>query len=97
MESGLCTFCNREEETVDHIFWERPEVTKLWNQFQSYKTNWNKFDILFGNSLFDIPLNLILIKADQFIYSMNMKMSFPGFVNFKTPLLHFLHTEEYIA
>ena len=59
--------------------------------------NWNKFDILFGNPLFDIPLNLILIKAKQFMYSMKMKKSFPGFVNFKTYLLHFFHTEEYIA
>ena len=47
-------------------------------------TNWNKFDSLVGNPLSDIPLNSILIKANQFIYSMKMKKSFPGCVEFKT-------------
>ena len=35
-ESDLCTFCNEEVETIDHIFWECPDVTSFWKQFQSF-------------------------------------------------------------
>ena len=99
-ESDLCTCCNEDREAIDHIFWECPDVTSFWKQFQSFIrdkgpniiTNWNKLNILFGNAMFDVPLNLILIKAKQFIYSMKIKKkSLPMFDYFKTSLLHFFN------
>ena len=54
-------------------------------------------DILFGNPLFEDPLNLILIKSKQFIYRMKMKKSLPIFETFQMQLYHIFKTEEYIA
>ena len=104
-DSALCTFCNEKEETITHLFWECQYIEHFWKQFSDFIsshtsniiTNWGKLDILFGNPLFEDPLNLILIKSKQFIYRMKMKKSLPIFETFKMQLHHIFKTEEYIA
>ena len=87
------------------MFWECSHVVHFWRQFsqfvntkyQNVVTTWGIFDIIFGNPLFEAPLNLMLIKGKQFIYSMKLKKVLPTLEVFKTTLFHLFHTEEYIA
>ena len=32
--SPLCTFCNKEEETLDHLFIDCPSILPLWNELE---------------------------------------------------------------
>lgn len=100
-----CTFCNEEMETIKHLFWECIYTVNFWNDFKSFikdknvniNTDWSITDVLFGNPEYKDPLNLILIKAKQFIFNMKMKKVLPMMDNFKPVLLSFYRTEKYIA
>ena len=107
-DSALCTFCNEKEETITHLFWECQYIEHFWKQLSDFIsnhtsniiTNWgklDKLDILFGNPLFEDPLNLKLIKSKQSICGMKTKKFLPIFETFKTQLHHIYKTEKYIA
>lgn len=105
VNSDKCSFCNEEKETIKHLFWDCRSIVPFWISFQTFiKDNctthtieWNLIDVLFGNPQFEDALNLLILKAKQFIYSMKMKKLIPIFVNFKTGLSVVYRTEEYIA
>ena len=56
-ESNLCTFCNREKETIYHIFYRCTKVNSFWNQVRHWFNNTTNgsFDftraihVMFGN------------------------------------------------
>ena len=60
---------------------------------QNVVTTLGIFDIIFGNPLFEAPLNLMLIKGKQFIHSMKLKKSLTDTTVFQTTLFHLFHTE----
>ena len=68
-DTGKCTFCNEEKETIEHLFFDCIVVSDSWKNFElCLKTkcgllqiNLSKSDILFGNFKFDTVLNQILL------------------------------------
>ena len=76
-ESDLCSFCQKERETVKHLFWECEKVRVLWNGIFKYiernyegptKQNWSS---ILSNQLHDNPIhvnNFICLVVKQYIY-----------------------------
>ena len=92
MDSDLCTFCNTEKETLEHLFYDC-YVTK---HFLSDFCDWvlTKLNLHLGlskqNVLFGIPLNKsnrtvnwILLHLKKIIYFNRTKNSSPSFVAFR--------------
>jgi hypothetical protein len=38
-ETTICEFCNKEEETIIHLYWECTEIKKLWNNIKTVYNN----------------------------------------------------------
>ena len=66
-DSALCSFCNIEEETLMHLYYDCKLVSRLWYLVEQWiyeKTgillNYTTFEIVFGN-LVDNSVHKILL------------------------------------
>ena len=104
-DTGKCTFCNEEKETIEHLFFDCIVVSDLWKNFElCLKTkcgllqiNLSKSDILFGNLKFDTVLNQILLCVKIYIFRSKTERSIPTFIGLNKSLSYFYKTEKYIA
>ena len=56
IDYSTCSFCNSSTETINHLFFECPQICKLWQEFKKYvqtKTNLD-FQITLTNILLGI-------------------------------------------
>ena len=108
-QDNKCTFCNDSPETLIHIFWECSIIQTFWKNFQSWlkggcahirTLTLTKQDIIFqiqDRQRTDNVLNLILLVAKSYIYSMKYKNKIPHLIPFQKLLLFSYNTEKFIA
>ena len=77
VDSPLCDFCEKELETIEHLFFHCTKVSMFWNDLKSVLDSFNitiRFDIM--NVLFgildtddiSILVNYIILESKYFIY-----------------------------
>ena len=106
-QDNLCTFCNLEQERIEHLFWHCNVINQFWdiiNQWIFEKTNYmvniDKYRAMFGipSTLRAMqPINYILILTRHYIYTCRVNSSNPNFLNWKNTVNKFLETEKLIA
>ena len=105
IESSTCSFCQSDEESYIHIFWECPHVISFWNNVQTWlkqeislTLELNSFVVMFGDlSLSAPPLkNLIILLGKIFIFR-SRRFKILNFQSFKTLTSVFQKTECLIA
>lgn len=77
VESPLCYFCvNRENETLEHLFYHCPHVQEFWSKFSSWyecltdtEIELSEQHIYFCNYMDNDFLNMLLLIAKYFIFS----------------------------
>ena len=77
VDSPLCDFCEKELETIEHLFFHCTKVSMFWNDLKSVIDSFNitiKFDImnvLFGildTDNISILVNYIILESKYYIY-----------------------------
>ena len=63
-DSNVCSFCEEEPETIEHLLWECHKVSDLWHKLN----NW-----IFEMTYIEIPLNLQIV---IFGYFKNLDLNF---------------------
>ncbi len=77
VQSDLCTFCQRERETIDHLFVQCTHINILWTDLQSWlsrnlqrpdnQINFSSEDIFFGRLNYDELINNIILLTKHYI------------------------------
>ena len=102
--SPLCTFCNEQNETIEHVFYSCRFTETFWNEFYncfkqalvlSQKPSLK--DVIFGNTSYSMIYNHLLLIAKRHIYSTKMKKDKPYFPLFKLWVKSNYHLEYEIA
>ena len=87
---NLCNFCKKEAETIEHLFAECNEVTKIWSKLQKWVRSklgipfvLNKTHILFGTDLniCNSAINLIILLTKFYIYRTRCQGSSLSFIS----------------
>ena len=88
-DTPLCTFCRREEETINHIFLECQYSKTLWSDIQNWLVgglpNVNSRDVVLGfveRQFYGTMENFLLLLYKRFIYInrlSNKSVRFEGF------------------
>ena len=106
LDTDRCTFCNVEQETIIHLFWECPTAKHIWQQVVNWynnKTNQNVHiscrKMLLGKvsaKAFHC-INTIVLITMQYIYSSRCLKAIPNFYQLKFKILDMHNIEKYIA
>lgn len=81
--SPNCTFCNNENETIEHLFWYCNSTQALYSEVKSFCENHyivpvlNEIDVIFGAK--SCPQNVLITLLKQYIFqarSLNNRLSF---------------------
>lgn len=77
-ENGNCSFCNEQNETTDHIFYECMYTNAFWDDLHHWLSKYIPVpdiqlqNVLFGfiinNTLYDLSINSILILGKYFLH-----------------------------
>lgn len=93
-DSSLCSFCDQELETLNHLFWHCDHVQAFWTDFLNLlqekcihctRLNLNEQLVLFGSSdniYTDKPINFILLFAKFYIYKCKFQNDRPNIRQF---------------
>ena len=109
VESPLCTFCGKDEETPEHLFVFCQSSRAFWKEISSWLCKCgidtlpdlnDQVNIMFG--LFDAKshfmlLNHIVLIAKQTIFFCRRKSIAPSLIVFLAHLKKILKIEEYLA
>ena len=102
VNTNLCDFCNRNIETVKHLFWECHYSQHFWSQLKTFLLGIGiyfelkyKF-ICFGKRKQQI-LNFIIISAKYFIFRNKYTKTIPNFIEYKSFLYRRIEIEKCIA
>lgn len=102
-ESKLCSFCQYEEETIEHLFYDCNVSMCFWNVFIE------KLKLVFKNVIFDkkclflgfsnepILLNLLVFIAKRYIYKCKLNETKPNINELICKIKTYKSYEEYIA
>ena len=100
--SSTCSFCNMEEETIDHLFWNCMEIQHFWNSVFAFinsknrrNISMNKYYVFFGYK--NSAVTYITTLAKYYIYCCKFKQTIPSFTGFKRKLTKSINFEHYIA
>ena len=105
-DTNLCSFCNKYEETILHLFYQCEKVQEMWNEYKHYIFNEYRINPIcsFENILsnhFCHPkkhvANAIGLYLKQYIYSKRCLKEDLVFRNFIYYLDSIRATEKYIA
>ena len=106
VSSSLCTFCNSNIESLEHLFWECIEVQPLWNSLNNFiaarsinlkiKKQEVMFGILTNNEHVNI-CNFLIILAKYYIFASKYRNNKPNFNAYKEYLRLRIKIEEQIA
>ncbi len=102
-ESDLCTFCDEEIETIEHLFLECEVIKaffkKILNWFK-YKTGMlvtvTNEQLLFGNTAVKI-IDFVLLQAKKYVYFCRCNGKFPSIVALESRLKCIYQIEKFIA
>ena len=109
VESPLCSFCDKHEETFEHLFVFCEHSKAFWKEISSWLHECgietlpdltDQINIMFG--LFDVDnhfmlLNHIMLIAKQTILLCRQKSFTPSFIIFLAHLKKIFRIEEYLA
>ena len=104
--SNVCTFCNCDKETVEHLFIKCDIKKTFWEKYSEWRYNASRKpenltteNIMLGISISELPVeeNLCLIYAKYFIYGCKYREQKPSFSNFIKYLESKHNVEMYIA
>lgn len=105
----LCSFCDKNEETLEHLFVFCEHSRAFWKEISSWLHErgietlpdlTDQINIMFG--LFDVDnhfmlLNHIMLIAKQTIFLCRQKSITPSFIIFLAHLIKIFRIEEYLA
>jgi len=96
-DSDLCTLCQKEPETLDHLVWNCECVKPFWKAFVNFvydifKLRISKDDIYLGTK--DKLLTLLSVVAKQYVYQCRYRKVHPIFVTYRNKLLYIQKIEE---
>ena len=109
VDDPVCTFCNQEEQTLDHLFFECNYVSKLWNDLtEDLKSKCAHCDnlrlskefILFGTTgtfFSDKAFDKIILLVKFYIYICKLENSLPTYDRFVAYLKKRVNIEKYMA
>ena len=100
-----CSFCNREKETIKHLFWDCEYVQDFWETVILLlaencgleTVTFNICDILFGNPKSDDILNKIILWGKKYIFRCKYEGNTPSFNTFQRLLAWHFKVDAYIA
>ena len=86
-DSPLCTFCNNETETLEHLFADCNEVASVWQEVIEYllqpfgMTNLTKSEIILGITTSEQQniINHIILETKYYIYVCKLEKCLPLF------------------
>ena len=105
----MCTFCESEEETIVHLFWDCPIVTILWNEFENLlrkkaekckRCKLSECLVIFGsekNIITDTGFDYLITLVKYFIYKCKFKNTYPTIDGFLSYLKMNYLDEQYIS
>ena len=74
-QSDLCSFCDKETESISHLFWECESVLRFWNSLSLLvsetnvlRINFNQRNILFGIWKGLLSVNYLILVGKYYIY-----------------------------
>ena len=106
IHSKLCTFCNEDLETVEHLFFECIFSQLFWNKVKNlfyekniYQEPLSLNSVFIGDTRKESPtiVNHIIILGKQFIYKSKLQETIPRYNALKLEIDYTYQTEEYIA
>ena len=100
----LCTFCNKDEETLLHLFVSCEYVNNIWNLIEKWiydetgiLLNYSKKDIIFGKQGKQfIPSNMITYIVKYYIYKQKLKKGILSFKYIKQDIYNYYQLEKYM-
>ena len=104
LDDDLCSFCNEEAETLEHLFLSCAHVKKFWNEFLGWYLQFSQTEInidyrtvVLGWRTADPPLleNFILLTAKSFIFRSKINSNPPSLIHFKKVLISCYLRERY--
>ena len=102
-DSDKCSFCNREKETIIHLFWDCIFVNPLWGEFRSWYIDkcseyilLNGSDVIFGKVNVSVTLNLLILLVKCYIYTQRVNERLVAFSGFLSYLKHYQRIEKSI-
>ena len=108
-DSSRCVFCDKEVETLNHLFWNCEHVQKFWNDLKLLldekcphcsRLNLTKELILFGtkeNTFTDSPIDFIILFAKFYIYKTKLNETRPHIKQFVQQLKFRITIEKALA
>lgn len=105
VESEKCEFCNTENETIYHLFYNCIVVKTFWSKVAKYwievtkntKLELKEKDIILGNLEFSDLLNFVVILGKSYIFITKNKKTCPQFEEFIVLLKDKYKLEESLA
>ena len=101
--TNLCTFCNSQEETLEHLFFDCPEVLQFWTAFTQqlrlYYADFvfDKEKVLLGFKYETLFINLLFIIAKNYIYKCKLNEQKPNITDLKYKIKSYHSMELYVA
>ena len=93
-ETNTCSFCNRCEEAISHLFYECQNVTPIWERVSKLVNNLhqsmsvNKQIALLGSNKINLKLDRLLLEAKKYLYKCRNKDNKPSLLGLKNSLLY---------
>ena len=106
-DDNICSFCKREPEKLEHLFWYCEIVQDFWNKIEfliNMKSDYifimHKhaafFGIIFDAALY-MPINYILILTKYYIYKSRIQNKQPNIKIWQNEVKYYLFLEKMIA
>ena len=109
VDSPLCTFCNGEQETIIHLFWDCPFVQSFWvdilHWFMDKCAHCRNFSfseslVLFGlkeNVKTDKTMDLLILLGKYHIYKCKINKTIPNVNLFQKYVKQRFYIEKYMS
>ena len=105
LADDLCTFCKRESETMQHLFYDCSYSNSFWKEFELYylsltqqRIHLNLKDILIGLLTPELPLlNYLLLIGKIYLWACRRNKELPSIRGFKSKVQLKYETEKYIC
>ena len=107
MNEKKCTFCDTEEETLRHLYWNCCHVQAFWRNVQEWLCDncdncnapiFSELLILLGldeNFRTDGVVDLLVLLGKYYIYQCRLRETLPSFLVFKTVVKNRYLIERY--
>ena len=109
VDSPICNFCEKDEQTIEHMLYDCTFVTRFWNELQQILQNKCQHcsTLILGKQLtlfgwkddvgMDPVSDFIILFAKFYIYKCKLENNTPQIDNFLLVLKHRYILEKYIA